>query len=214
MKKGGICRAQPIVTDFYTPQERHWPACYKHLTTTERDEYVAVREAKKEAQERWWLAARPACWAWPVAIPFKAWTPNFDVGPADDQYTQEAAEDLLKLCQDSETRASFYLSDWQAGRCAICASQGGLIDDHDHTTGLVRGLLCRSCNTREGLDRGSVGPFAKYRTKNPASILGVQVRYWDPFTGDYAQPVVEVPSLRTNNPWLLVQAKRRASEES
>lgn len=42
------------------------------------------------------------------------------------------------------------LHDLQAGRCAICGTDGKLHLDHDHATGLARGLLCRSCNNREG----------------------------------------------------------------
>lgn len=38
----------------------------------------------------------------------------------------------------------------QGGRCAICQRATGasrrLAVDHDHTTGLVRGCLCRTCN--------------------------------------------------------------------
>lgn len=32
------------------------------------------------------------------------------------------------------------------GVCATCGSTERLCVDHDHTTGVVRGLLCRSCN--------------------------------------------------------------------
>ena len=44
----------------------------------------------------------------------------------------------------------------QGGSCAICGRQpkpGGrrLAIDHDHETGLVRGLLCYRCNTAIGL---------------------------------------------------------------
>lgn len=36
----------------------------------------------------------------------------------------------------------------QEGRCAICKRYHGrrLVPDHNHQTGLVRGLLCNDCN--------------------------------------------------------------------
>lgn len=46
----------------------------------------------------------------------------------------------------------------QGGRCAICSAQkdpNGLVIDHNHKTGKVRGLLCPGCNTGLGLFKDS-----------------------------------------------------------
>jgi hypothetical protein len=51
----------------------------------------------------------------------------------------------------------------------------------------VRGWLCRSCNGREGHARWDDAQFAKYRNRNLASILGLEIRYWSPFMG-WAEP--------------------------
>lgn len=70
---------------------------------------------------------------------------------------------------------------WQADACAMCSALGRrLLIDHCHRTGLVRGLLCTSCNTTEGLTISSA--FAAYRERPPAVILGVEEQYgsvWD-----------------------------------
>lgn len=47
--------------------------------------------------------------------------------------------------------------------------------DHDHSTALVRGFLCLSCNTAEG--HIDFGALVKYRLRYPAAILGVRVAY-------------------------------------
>ena len=45
------------------------------------------------------------------------------------------------------------LSDKQNGVCAICGGnpENWLAIDHDHKTGQIRGLLCRTCNSALGL---------------------------------------------------------------
>ena len=45
----------------------------------------------------------------------------------------------------------------QGGRCAICGKKSKrLCVDHDHKTGVLRGLLCNKCNSLLGFGRDSV----------------------------------------------------------
>ncbi len=118
-------------------------------------------------------ARNPACWSWGAAIP---------------------------ECDDD--RSIFQA--WHAGRCAACGYRDvRLVDDHDHATGLIRGLLCRSCNGREPYDDGL---FRKYRERPPAQILGIHLRYWDPFRG-WAQPRAIDPNQLDNHPAYQLAAK-------
>lgn len=55
----------------------------------------------------------------------------------------------------------------QGGRCAVCGATNPRCLDHDHTTGLIRGLLCRRCNLVEG--KSVDGTFDAYRATPPAS---------------------------------------------
>lgn len=45
--------------------------------------------------------------------------------------------------------------------CAVCLDgfNGKFCIDHNHETGVIRGLLCRRCNTGMGLMRDSVKNF-------------------------------------------------------
>lgn len=73
------------------------------------------------------------------------------------------------------------LYEFQGSRCAICATATGasrrLSVDHDHKTGLVRGLLCRPCNDFLGYvkDNPEAGRrIARYLESPPAKQLGFQ----------------------------------------
>lgn len=73
---------------------------------------------------------------------------------------------------------------WSTDRgCAICGGDRGLVVDHCHTTGLVRGLICRECNSMEGT--GSLAPYMiRWRSGwNPATFLGIEEECINPFTG-------------------------------
>jgi Recombination endonuclease VII len=111
----------------------------------------------------------PACWSWPPPV------------DSDGESPRKA------------------MDNWQAGRCATCGHVRHLVEDHDHETGLVRGWLCRRCNTAEGLNPYSGRLWREYRERNPASICGVSERYWNPLTRQFAEPAPQL-DIWANNP--------------
>jgi len=73
---------------------------------------------------------------------------------------------------------------WQAGRCGICGGpQSGrarqLVPDHDHETGLLRGMLCTGCNLQEGWQPNIL--FHRWRSgMNPCAVFGWRYLYRGP----------------------------------
>lgn len=150
-------------------------ACRYHLTDEERaaliehGQLMSARHVARfgsfgtpEGLERARIRScdeTPACWRWPA--------------PQACTFADEES-------------AERFFDWWHQGMCAICWAPGELVTDHDHVTGLVRGLLCRSCNALEG-HADDTGRFGAYRRRNPASIVGVKIRYWSPMSG-YAEP--------------------------
>lgn len=167
-------------------------SCPAHLRGEERDLYRATKathEERRQAAEDRFAVSAPACWSWPVPDDVESWQPSveYSVGTGEYQLPQSVVDDLIAIGRTPEGRARALLSWWQAGRCAMCGVTGvHLSEDHDHVSGLVRGHLCRRCNTREGMYGGEDNPFGRYRAKHPTLILGLELRYWDPFIKDYA----------------------------
>jgi len=138
---------------------------HAHRTPEEADTCPECRAY----QQRWddweqrWASYEPDCWSWPV--------PPYDPD-------QHPVDRLLAFHQN---------------RCAMCGILPGRTEhheDHDHDTGLVRGLLCAACNNYEGSTKSSAaapvrGPsqdrdetlWGRYLQRPPTVILGLEVRY-------------------------------------
>lgn len=135
------------------------------------------------------MTANPLCWYWPVQLPTEDEARRKFFEHAERTgCTPEQAHVLwdLERAADAIGAGDDVLARWQDGRCAICGKVRELVCDHDHATGLVRGWLCRSCNTTEGTNQDPDTIFARYRERHPAAILGLTIRYLNPVTGEYA----------------------------
>lgn len=92
------------------------------------------------------------------------------------------------------------LLEQQRYQCAICSCAVGHSSpvDHDHDTGRVRGVLCRTCNTNEGKVKAACRYMA--RVTHLSRIDYVQwfinlVKYWTlhkDHPSDYVHPTFDV----------------------
>jgi hypothetical protein len=120
----------------------------------------------------------PICWSW---------------RPPDEDDIQEARFDTWAPAEGydfgSWNHALNVLMNFCRGRCTICGDgdQGRRVlhMDHDHKTRWCRGVLCPSCNQREGYGGGIL--FANYRQRPPAAIAGVRVE-WQQGLGPWPMP--------------------------
>jgi hypothetical protein len=196
-KRGTECTQSPLSYWRLPKRDGRPKSCLQHLTAEERAEYdkeIAEAKAAEEAAYQEIDRMAPACWGWAVPENPAPRDPAESFAPGE--LSDSAVERLRAALQDPDIAGLAVIQDWQARRCGICARQGDLVTDHDHATGLVRGLLCHSCNTAEAFR--TVGPYRRYRERPPAAILGVRARYWDPITGEYAEPERPATDLWTD----------------
>lgn len=171
-KTGTPCRAQRLSAFLLLDASGYQaPACRSHATPAERVEHARVLACEEDGLREYHRNIPVECWSWPVT----------------DEH-RDRAEQARNCADPDESRRLAWrlMADWQAGRCAICGGRSERLD-HDHTTGLVRSWLCHCCNVGEGFTDMPGGRFERYRERNPASILGVEIRYYSPFTG-WAEP--------------------------
>jgi hypothetical protein len=73
----------------------------------------------------------------------------------------------------------------QSGKCAICDTgltvQTGRLD-HDHVTGLIRGVLCNNCNGIEGKIKNLVTRGRRWHAHK--DYLGKLLLYWIKYETD------------------------------
>lgn len=147
--------------------------CKLHLSAVDRSVYDRCSADDEARRVATWRDAEPACWSW--TVPEKH-LPRWEH-------------------RDEEARRRRLL-EWHNGRCAICGEHKKLVCDHDHDSGRVRGWLCTACNTGE--DGG--GMWRRYRSRPPAVIVGLDIRYWDERLGAYAEPLLSFDPWITRQP--------------
>lgn len=78
-------------------------------------------------------------------------------------------------------------------RCHCCQSGFGSFVDHDHFTGIVRGLVCADCNSQVDKCRHLSGcPFADYLNDPPAEWLGTRYPGHRPRRGSSNRTTIEL----------------------
>ena len=171
-KGGEPCRAGRLTAFLLTDHDGYQsPACQAHITRAETLVYHHVIALEENRLRDYHRTIPVACHSWPVT----------------DELAARGREHRAEPDQEKAYRLGWtLLADWHDHRCAICGGYSERLD-HDHKTAMVRGWLCHCCNVGEGFLDMPGGRFERYRASNPASILGIQIRYHSPIFG-WAEP--------------------------
>ena len=92
------------------------------------------------------------------------------------QHNTERWDQKASLLEGSEGLDELW--GWQENRCAMCGFEDSkIVMDHCHESGLIRGLLCHSCNLNESSN--DEFRWQIYRKFPPTTLLNVKVFYND-----------------------------------
>jgi hypothetical protein len=92
------------------------------------------------------------------------------------QYNAERWSESASLLEGSEGLTALW--EWQEYRCAMCGFEDAkIVKDHCHESGLIRGLLCHSCNLNESSNDSL--RWQIYRKFPPTMLVNVKVFYND-----------------------------------
>jgi hypothetical protein len=161
---------QAIAAAYGIPRSYDPPSCRQHATAAEMLEYERLTAADEACSAS--VDESVACWDWLVTA---------------DHLARRARARACGDAAEARRLARQLMIDWQDGRCAVCLTGRAEVEDHDHATALVRGYLCRSCNTLEGFAAADDNRFDRYRQQNPASMLRLEIPFYRPIFG-WADP--------------------------
>lgn len=103
--------------------------------------------------------------------------------------------------QSPRGRQRALLIDSCGSACGACGEWMGVVVDHSHATGLVRGLLCRHCNNLVDLCPHLTGcRFARYLADPPAAHLGLTYVDISNRTPAYRARLAKIQALLEENP--------------
>lgn len=141
----GCKQAKPL-SEFYTAKSKPCARCKVCMReySKQRHHTPRGRELARKASKAYYARHGKTC---PKKPAYKSvYKTSYDSMRAYGlkyQYGMQYADYLAKV-------------EAQGGKCKICSKIGQLCVDHDHSTGLIRDLLCNNCNRGLGMFKESI----------------------------------------------------------
>lgn len=130
-------------------------------------------QSDRAAQHRLWTKTQEVDWS--VTLTDTTAQPA-DIPPAQRCSNRESRQwwPSFHNPADQRGRIARRLTQTLGNRCGACRYAPAMVIDHDHDTGMIRGLLCRNCNLRvDSCVHVSGCPFADYLNDPPAAALSL-----------------------------------------